>query len=227
VATRTLTIAALLTLAVAWWLLREKPGEITSTAPPLVNVEAVPEESETITEKRHVMPILVKLHHLEDSDQAGLDRLFAELGAWISEDPDRAAKFFDRRVPSFSQIPLEESFFLVHGFLRFSPEPEKRALAVLHARKQRTPSYAHHVGEMSPAERLDRVKSFTLRQFPREAPRALDLLPAARQLAVESRSLDVAREAVLVVKALSPNPELDLEEILAARPPGDRVVLNP
>lgn len=219
-----LTIFVTMALAGLAWLTFPLPAPRAEIAQPR-SLSSLKKVVASARPRRDVAPILASLRQLSDTDQAGLDRLFAQLRQWIESDPATAVRYFDSAVPTFANVPLEESFFLIHGFLTYGPEPEKRALAILRESPPRTVSHSHHVGEMTSAERFDRVKAFTLRHFPRGAGRAETILPELSEVAGESRSLDVAREAVLLIRAVG--TERDVEEAVRHRPEAERAVLTP
>jgi hypothetical protein len=170
--------------------------------------------------------ILSELNVLEETDQRGLEVLFRKMRDWIRADPASAEQFFYRRVREFPDSPLEETFFLIHSFLQFSPEPERPLKFLLDYEVSRIASPVRHLATVTSAQRMDQVKSFALRHFPREQPAGAVLLPQLKELASQSPSLDVAREAIRLVRHFSSYPESDVDAILRSRAPLDRPVLE-
>lgn len=200
-------------------------------AQPATTALAVADDPTSITGR--LSSLAERAERLEATDQQGLDRLFAELATVIRADQDGAHQRFFALIPSFPEQDTMRTFFLVHGFLKFG----NRAEDVVHRVSSHTvpaDQAADPHGHTSTAwERNDRVRAFSLRQYrtlrasggTSEAGRRL--VPELKGLAANDPSLDVAREAVLLLRRVSPDAASDVRDALSGRTAAERAVLEP
>lgn len=174
--------------------------------------------------------ILASVARLASDDQAGLTRLFEAMKRWIARDPDGAHAELRSRIPSFSGDDTQSTFFLLHSFLHFGDRPQEVVGWVLDATAP--PGRHVHGGPLTPAEQLRRAQSFALRDFRLALPTAArgsapSLVARLEELAAREPSLDIAREAVLLLARLAPQPGDAVAEALARRTPDERALLAP
>ena len=193
------------------------------------NVEVAPE-----ARSRPLAEIVASVKRLKGNDQAGLDRLFSEARQAITSDQDRARKSFERRVPTFAEVPLDQSFFILHAMLYFGDRPSQTMELVLDYTVPGTePPTDPHGHAMTPQQRYGRVKAFAIRHYlegianGKISGQVDGLIPRLKAIAAQERSLDIAREASRLLAKLSSDPQRDLEEVLRHRPRHERQALIP